>query len=78
MVSGSTEVDGNGSYTWDSAPQMVSDVQSWLNDPTGNFGWLLIGDETDASTAKRFDTREALLEENRPVLVIEFTPSIGS
>lgn len=77
-VSGSTEVDGNGSYTWPSAPQMVSDVQSWLNDPAGNFGWLLMGDETDVSTAKRFDTREALLEENRPVLVIEFTPPGGS
>ncbi len=70
-VSSSTEVDGNGSYTWNSTSQMVSDVQSWLNDPAGNFGWLLMGDETDPSTAKRFDTREALLEENRPVLVIE-------
>ena len=77
-VSGSTEVDGNGPYTWDSTPLMVSDIQQWLDEPSGNSGWLLLGDESEISTAKRFDSREALLEENRPILVIEFAPSGGS
>lgn len=72
-VSGTAEVDGNGPYTWNSTPQMVGDVQSWLDDPSGNFGWLLLGDESEVSTAKRFHSSEALLEENRPVLVIEFS-----
>ena len=29
-------------YTWLSTPALVSDVQSWLNNPATNFGWALI------------------------------------
>jgi hypothetical protein len=38
---------------------MVADVQSWLNSPGSNFGWLVLGDESVAGSAKRFDTRES-------------------
>jgi hypothetical protein len=50
-------VGGTGNYTWSSA-QMVADVQSWLNNPSGNFGWIVLGNEAETQTAKRFDTRE--------------------
>ena len=36
---------------------MVADVQSWLDNPATNFGWLVLGDESDILTAKRFDTQ---------------------
>src|SRR4030095_14498372 len=49
---------------------MRADVQSWLNDSSINFGWLMLGDESTGSTAKRFDTRESA---NPPVLTIEYT-----
>ena len=49
---------------------MVADVQSWLNNPASNFGWLVLGDETAIATAKRFDTRESA---SPPMLTIEFT-----
>ena len=45
-VSASQSVGGVGQYTWSSA-QMVADVQSWLDNPASNFGWLVLGDETD-------------------------------
>src|SRR6267378_4200639 len=69
-VSASQSVGPIGPYTWSSA-QMVADVQSWLDNPASNFGWLVLGDESAAATAKRFDTRESA---SPPMLIIEFTP----
>src|SRR5437899_9060299 len=54
-VSASQSVGGIGQYTWSSA-QMVADVQAWLDNPTSNFGWLVLGDESTIAVAKRFDT----------------------
>src|SRR6266508_6305444 len=57
-VSASQSVGVIGDYTWSSL-QMVADVQSWLNTPATNFGWLVKGDESTSITAMRFDTRES-------------------
>jgi hypothetical protein len=67
-VSASQSVGAIGQYTWNSA-QMVADVQSWLDDPNSNFGWLLRGDESIATTTKRFDTRESA---SPPVLTVQY------
>ena len=73
-ASASQSVGAPGSYIWSSA-QMVADVQSWLDNPTINFGWLVQGDESGIATAKRFDTRESV---NPPVLTVQYTASIPS
>lgn len=70
IVSATQSVGGIGQYTW-SSTQMVADVQSWLDDPASNFGWLVLGDETAIATAKRFDTRESA---SPPMLTIQYTP----
>ncbi len=70
-ASASQSVGVVGQYTWNSA-QMVADVQSWLDNPASNFGWLVLGDETAIATAKRFDTRESA---SPPILTIEFIPA---
>jgi hypothetical protein len=67
-VSASQSVGPVGQYTWSSA-QMVADVQSWVNDPASNFGWLVLGDEPALGSAKRFDTRESA---SPPVLTIQY------
>src|SRR6266699_3094202 len=67
-VSASQSVGPVGQYTWNSA-QMVADVQSWVNNPASNFGWLVLGDESALGTTKRFDTRESA---SPPVLTIEY------
>ncbi|MFZ0917652.1 MAG: DNRLRE domain-containing protein [Candidatus Udaeobacter sp.] len=67
-VSASQSVGPLGFYTWNSV-QMVADVQSWVNNPSSNFGWLVLGDESTVGSAKRFDTRESA---NPPVLTIEY------
>jgi hypothetical protein len=51
---------------------MVADLQAWLDDPAGNFGWLLLGSESGGASAKRFDSRETGVPESRPTLVVEF------
>ena len=77
-LSASTPVAGEGHYNWSSAA-MALDVQSWLDDPGNNFGWLLLGNEATAATAKRFDTRENPIAEFRPELSVEFTiPAPGA
>jgi len=66
-------VVGLGFYDWDSTERMVADVQGWVDDPSSNHGWILIGPEVFPRSTKRFDSRENATVENRPVLTIEFT-----
>jgi len=65
------QVGGIGSYTWGSTAAMVADVESWLEDPSGNYGWILVGEEHGTASAKRFDTRESAAAD-RPRLVVEY------
>jgi hypothetical protein len=61
------------SFSW-SSPQMVADVQSWLSNPATNFGWVILGDESQGQTAKRFNSRESTVSPNvPPMLTINFT-----
>jgi hypothetical protein len=61
-------------YTWGSTPEMIADVQGWLDDPGSNFGWILLGNEVNLHTAKRFGSRENAVVEFRPSLTVEFDP----
>ncbi|MEO8210158.1 MAG: hypothetical protein ABI840_06325, partial [bacterium] len=72
-ISASIPVGGNGFYTWGSTSQMVADAQNWVSDPTSNSGWLLLGDESSATTAKRFDTRQNDTINHRPFLTVIYT-----
>jgi hypothetical protein len=72
VASASALIDEPGSYAWGSTPELVADVQSWLDDPAANHGWILIGDESASSTVKRFESRENADPTVRPVLVVEF------
>ncbi len=70
-VSGSAIVSSPVPYTWESTPQMVADVQGWLDDPATNFGWLARGDESMPATVKRFGSSEEI-EGFRPVLTVTY------
>jgi hypothetical protein len=63
-----------GYYTWDQSPQLAADVQAWLVSPATNFGWLILGSEAAASTARRFNSREHTDAATRPALIVDFTP----
>lgn len=72
-ASAMTTVTGNGTYQWSSV-QMGTDVQNWLDNSSSNFGWILAGDESNSSTAKRFSSREG---SDPPRLSVDFTPAGG-
>jgi len=63
-----------GPYTWGTTPQLVADVQMWLDNPATNFGWLMKNTELASTTAKRFDSKDNLNAANRPMLTIWYTP----
>ncbi len=74
VISGSLAVGAIGTYVFPSQAGMVNDVQFWLDNPTQNFGWVVLGDESVTGTAKRFDTRENAVPANRPILTVTYTP----
>ncbi len=76
LASASLPVAGTGFYTWSGA-NLAADVQTWVNDPTTNFGWFVLGNEAVELSAKRFDGRTASTASRRPQLTIDFTPGSG-
>ncbi|MCP3979476.1 MAG: IPTL-CTERM sorting domain-containing protein [bacterium] len=68
-ASGSGTAGNTGSVT--SITGLGGDVQGWLDNPAGNFGWALLGDEAGNNTARRFASREAAT--SGPVLTVEFS-----
>ncbi|MCI0632982.1 MAG: multicopper oxidase domain-containing protein, partial [Actinobacteria bacterium] len=65
--------NGTGDHTWSSAA-MVADVQSWLDIPSSNFGWIVRGNESTTRVVKRFDSRDNPDSGLRPLLEVTFTP----
>ena len=59
--------------TWGGAG-LARDVQDWLEGRANNFGWILIGDESAATTAKRFFSSEntAVAAGQRPRLTVRY------
>ncbi|HEV8659844.1 MAG TPA: DNRLRE domain-containing protein [Thermoanaerobaculia bacterium] len=61
-----------GPVTWGSSAALIARVQDWLDHPSTNFGWIIVGNEASARTTKRFDSREVDPSATRPSLTIEF------
>jgi spore coat protein A len=81
-ASATRTVGGTGFYTWGSTSGMVADVQSWLNNPAQNYGWIILGIESTIQTTKRYATRESTGQTGgvswKPKLVIDYTPQVAS
>jgi len=66
---------------------MAEDVQRWIDDPAGNFGWIVLGDESvknDPGGTKRSSKRGFASFDNldlvggipvSPLLTVQYTPS---
>lgn len=67
-----TTIGENVSWT---SPAMASDVQSWLDSPAANFGWLLQnGSESTASSLRVFYSSDVATPGNWPRLEVTFRP----
>jgi spore coat protein A len=73
-ASATKSVGPTGTYTWGSTSGMVGDVQAWLNNASVNHGWIILSNETTIQTTKRFATHENTTVNNRPKLVVNYTP----
>ncbi len=56
----------SGASGFEATPTGLADVQSWIDRPSQNLGWALIGNEGVASSAKRLDSRSAANAAARP------------
>jgi hypothetical protein len=61
-------------YTWGPTAALVADVQSWVDQPAGNHGWLLIGHEQGQQNAKRFESRDNSEASLWPRLKVVYDP----
>jgi hypothetical protein len=71
-ASATTIVGGVGSYRW-SGPRLLADVQEWHSAPAVNFGWILLGVEDTAQTAKQLIAKESANAASRPQLILTFS-----
>lgn len=69
-ASATTALAGVGAYDFASS-RLTADVQDWLDAPQGNFGWILLGGETQNGSAKRLGSREN--DQAAPVLTVTYT-----
>jgi len=65
-------------YTFSSQPGMVAEVQSWLNTPSSNFGWILraVNESRGVVSAREFGSMESSTAQ-QPTLTINFTPPVS-
>jgi hypothetical protein len=63
---------GPGAFVWPSTVQTVADVQRWVDQPSTNHGWMLIGDDLGLQNAKRFGSRNNATADARPALIVSY------
>lgn len=66
---------GYGTFSFPSTSALVTDVQSMLDNPTSNFGWLIKTNEQTAYVTRRLDSRENSFPVNRPVMTVTYMTS---
>lgn len=74
-ASATIEIAGTGVYTWQPTTAMLLDLNRWLGEPESNHGWIVIGDESRARTARRFGSSENSIPADRPTLFVEYAPA---
>ncbi len=64
---------GQSPYSFGSTPGTVADAQVWLDNPSANFGWMLISQSEQLDfTARRFGSGEDPV--NAPYLLLNYLP----
>jgi hypothetical protein len=63
--------------TFASSEGLIADVETWVNQPDSNFGWVILGDEPSVQNARRFPSRENANQDMRPKLTVEYTPVVA-
>jgi len=72
VSSASANAAAVGPCVFASNAELIAEVQAWLDDPSSNFGWIVIGNESTLQSVRRFGSRETPDESARPSLVISY------
>ncbi|MBI2421970.1 MAG: DNRLRE domain-containing protein [Candidatus Hydrogenedentes bacterium] len=73
VISGTATAGTAGSVVTWSGTGLRNDVQEWVDNPGGNFGWIIRStQEGEFKLVKKFHSSEAFSD--RPVLTIEYLP----
>ncbi|MCQ9376088.1 DNRLRE domain-containing protein [Methyloversatilis sp. XJ19-13] len=75
VESASIPMVSTGAFVWAGTPEMLADIQGWVNDPASNHGWLIHGSEATTRSAKRMVSREGGV--NVPLLTLEYDPPVA-
>ncbi len=67
--------NATGTFTF-ASPELIADVQDMVNAPGTNFGWFILGDETDPMNARRIGSRENPAAGGQPQISITFEPGV--
>ena len=71
-ASSSSFITGPGTFTFNSTASLAADVQSWLDNPAGNFGWVMLSEsELIPTTIERFGSHEN--KDTSPTLLIQYS-----
>lgn len=69
-ISASFGLNAQTGYRGFQGPQLMKDVQTWLAEPSANFGWVIRSDEGAAGTSKQLASREDADPAKRPTLIL--------
>lgn len=72
-ASSSVSLPVAGPFVFASTPQLVADVQAWVDQPSTNFGWVAAGNFSGAKTARQIAARSFPVAAQRPVLTVTYT-----
>jgi hypothetical protein len=72
-VSASASVANTVGFASWTGTGLVADVTQWLSQPSTNFGWIVIGNESMSETALQFDSRSNMTASFQPTLTVNFT-----
>ena len=75
-ASATLQVADEGIYSFSSTPELVADVQGWLEDASNNYGWALVVDSPASGSTKRFNSRESSPASGRPKLTINYVADL--
>lgn len=71
--SATAPVGGADVYTWGPTSVLNADVSAWVDNPSENFGWIVIGNEEVIASAKRFDSRNNATASLAPMLTVVYS-----
>jgi hypothetical protein len=71
----SAAAEGAGTdVVFNATTAMIARVQGWVDQPSTNFGWIVIGNENASRSTKQLSSREASNTSERPTLAIDYLP----